>query len=189
VARDVFDLMEEGAAPRRERDGRAPTTIAATILILVVTAPFLWSGIRSLQLAAGSAEGGGELNRSMVLLGVNPGSTETTTLAVFGAAVTLTLSALALVLALGVFRRREGAHHAAIGVFGAMGAVALLTSLQGVLADPPAPNARFGVMAGLANVAIVVLLIQRSTATDFERAESARSMKKRAKMDRRRQAG
>jgi hypothetical protein len=70
-----------------------------------------------------------------------------------------------------------------------MGAVALLTSLQGVLADPPAPNARFGVMAGLANVAIVVFLIQRSTATDFERAESARSMKKRAKMDRRRQAG
>jgi hypothetical protein len=59
-------------------------------------------------------------------------------------------------------------------LFGVLGFTALAAALGGLTATPPTPNAPYGLLCGVVNVAIVGLLLAPSTADDFERAEQER---------------
>ena len=63
-------------------------------------------------------------------------------------------------------------------VFGLF-ALAFPISLAGLMADPPARGAWLGAIVGLVDLAIVVLLLRRSTADDFELAERDRNERRR----------
>lgn len=89
---------------------------------------------------------------------------------------------MAMALAWGVFRRREGAHHAAI-TFAILGLIALAASSLGLTSDPPAENAKTGLMVGLVDAAIVVILLLEPTRDDFEYMESVRLRQKYLKQD------
>lgn len=78
------------------------------------------------------------------------------------------------VLTVGVAARRVGARHAAIVTFGVLGFVAVTASVPGLLAEPPRPGAGYGVLVGVIDIAIVVLLMLPGTADAFEDAERAR---------------
>lgn len=166
-----------------EERPRATTTTLAGVLMLAVCIPFLMNGWDLYQLIAepGSAER--ELRDALIVSGSGGGPRETRTFALFAATVTLGLSVLAISMAWGVFRRREGAHHAAIITFAILGLIALGASLQGLTASPPAENAKTGLLVGLLDVAIVVVLLLESTRDDFEYMESVRLRRKHLKQD------
>ena len=153
------------------------------MLMLVVCIPFLVNGWDLYQLISepGSAER--ELRDALIVSGSGGGAQETRTFAVFAALVTLGLCVLSMSLAWGVFRRREGAHHAGIITFAILAVIALGASLQGLTADPPAENAKTGLLVGLLDVAIVVTLVLESTRHDFEYMESVRLRQKYVRQD------
>jgi hypothetical protein len=162
---------------------RAATTTAAGVLILLVCIPFLVNGwdLYKLIVEPGSADT--ELRDALIVSGSGSGAQATRTFAIFGAGVTLGLCALAVMLAWGVLRRREGAHHAAIITFAILGLIALAASTQGLTADPPAENAKVGLLVGCVDAAIVILLLLESTRDDFEYMENIRLRQKYAKQD------
>jgi hypothetical protein len=166
-----------------EERPRATTTTIAGVLMLAVCIPFLVNGWDLYQLITEPASVDRELRDALIVSGSGGGPQETRRFAFFGAAVTLGLCVLAMSLAWGVFRRREGAHHAAIVTFAILGLVALGASMQGLTADPPAENAKTGLLVGLLDVAIVVTLFLESTREDFEYMESIRLRQKYAKQD------
>jgi hypothetical protein len=116
--------------------------------------------------------GGPVGSRDAVLLGLSGREESTATTIVV--IVILVVSALTLGLTIGVLRRREGARHAALMTFGLLALLALAASLPGLMAVPPRSGARFGVLVGLADVAVVGLLLLPMTADDVEDAERTR---------------
>jgi hypothetical protein len=52
--------------------------------------------------------------------------------------------------------------------------MSVAVSLGGLSADPPAPSAWVGMLTGLANIAIVVLLLVPPTSRDFRSSGRAR---------------
>jgi hypothetical protein len=82
---------------------------------------------------------------------------------VFGAVVVVSL-----IVIIGLILRQSWAREAGMVIYGFLGLLALATSLSGITADPPAPSAWLGVLTGLANLAVVVLLLMRSSARDFD---------------------
>jgi drug/metabolite transporter (DMT)-like permease len=117
-----------------------------------------------------------------LLFGLTPQTANNVTAVTAG--LIFAMSALTIVMAIGILRRREASRYAAIFVFSIVGAIVFAGSLEGVLADPPMPNAVYGVACGVANAAIVGLLLAPATADDFSEAEHER---KRAR-DRRRES-
>jgi hypothetical protein len=85
------------------------------------------------------------------------------------------VSALCLIVLIGILRRQQGARHAAIMIFAVMAFGVLAISLSGLSADPPSRNAAYGVVCGLINAVIAGLLLAPSTAEDFSEAEHARN--------------
>lgn len=124
-------------------------------------------------LAAGAAGGGGAVSREALLLGLSGREESTATTMVI--VLILVVSLLTLGLTVGVLRRREGARHAALMTFGMMGFVSLATSVPGLQAEPPRPGAPYGVLVGVLNVLVVVLLLLPSSAADVEDAEHDRA--------------
>lgn len=82
---------------------------------------------------------------------------------VFGVVVVVSV-----IIIIGLILRQSWAREAGMVVYGFLGLLALATSLSGITADPPAPSAWLGMLTGLANVSIVVLLLMRSSARDFD---------------------
>ena len=173
----VIDPVIDKAKPR------AATTTLAAVLMLAVCIPFLVNGWELYQIIVEPTSVERDLRDALIVSGSSGGSEETRTFAIFAAAVTLGLCALAVALAWGVLRRREGAQHAAIITFAILGLIALGASTQGLTADPPAENAKTGLLVGLIDAAIVVVLLLQSTRDDFEYMESVRLRRKYAKQD------
>lgn len=113
-------------------DGSTITVAAA--LIIIVCIPFLINGFDLVQLAADPSAMGDELQHALEGLS-DGGPRQVRTYAVIGAGMMLGLCLLALTLAAGVFRRKEGAHRAMIVAI--LGLIALTASSPGLLADPP----------------------------------------------------
>lgn len=111
-------------------------------------------------------------SRDALLLGLT--AQEQSTATVIVALVMLAVSLVTLMQCVGVARRRQGARHAALVTFGVLGFVALAAALPGLFAQPPSPNARYGVLTGFADIAVVVLLLLPMTADDVELAERRR---------------
>src|SRR5688500_12384328 len=115
------------------------------MLMLVVCIPFLLEGWDLARLAAEPTTADDELQAALIITGLSDGGPrQVRTYVIIGASMMFGLSALAISLALGVFRRREGAHHATIVVFVVLGLIAVAASSQGLAADPPAEGAKLG---------------------------------------------
>lgn len=147
----------------------APTTLAAAALMGVVSIAFGAYGV-AVMITAG--DGGPMASRDAVLLGVSGREEGTATM--MAVTVILVTSALTLSLTMGVLRRREGARHAALMVFGILGFLALAAALPGLSAMPPRSGAPFGVLVGLVDLGVVALLLLPATSDDVEDAERER---------------
>jgi hypothetical protein len=150
--------------PRRP----AGSTVAAAVAIGVITVGFTaYAAIAIFGVAAASA------SRDAVLLGLT--GTEESTATRIVSIVILALALLTALQCLGVARRRQGARHAAMVTFGMLSFVSLAAGCTGLQAVPRAPNAWWGVLVGLLDAAVVVLLLLPATADDFELAERERA--------------
>lgn len=150
----------------RSRRRLAPTTLAAAALIAALTTGFLTYLLRY----AGHEREGADLDAS--LLGLNPQQAENA--AGIARALIVVVSVLSVLLLIGVLRRRSGARFAAIGVFGLLAIVVVSVAWTGLTADPPSPNALYGLGCGVVDALIVGLLLARATADDFDQAEHER---------------
>ncbi|MPZ87635.1 MAG: hypothetical protein GEU81_06075 [Nitriliruptorales bacterium] len=151
----------------------ARTTLAAGALVVAVSIPYVIRGIGSILVAMNPAMDLGD-RQTLVALGIPARGAEASTVATFGAVMTLLLAVLALILAAGILRRRQWAREGAIALFGLFSIVLILLSIQGLASVPRGPNAGWGMVSGVANAVIVALLLRPSTAADMERAEMAR---------------
>ena len=165
-----------------EPQPRATSTKVAAALMLLVCIPFLINGFDLIELIRDPASADAELKTGLILTGNATGETQTRTFAVFGAVLMLGLCLLSFVLALGLLRGRSGSHQAAFVVFVVLGLIALGSSLSGLNADPPAENAKTGLLVGLVDMAIVACLLLPSTQHDVEHAESIRAQRKHEKL-------
>lgn len=86
----------------------------------------------------------------------------------------IAVSVISVLLLVGILRRHQGARYAAIGVFGLLALVVFAESWSGLTADPPAPNALYGMLCAVVDALIVGLLLAPATADDFDRAEHER---------------
>ncbi|MGB5168787.1 MAG: hypothetical protein WBO84_09430 [Acidimicrobiia bacterium] len=108
---------------------------------------------------ANSAQGvGGAASNASAIIGI-----------VIGAVVILSL-----IIIIGLAFRRDWAREAGVVIYGLLGLMSIAVSLGGLSADPPAPSAWVGMLTGLANVAIVVLLMVPPTSRDFRNSQRAR---------------
>lgn len=78
------------------------------------------------------------------------------------------VAVVSVIIIIGLILRQSWAREAGMVVYGFLGIASLAPSLNGVMADPPAPSAWLGVLTGLANLAIVGLLLLRTTARNFD---------------------
>ena len=83
-------------------------------------------------------------------------------------------SSCSLIIIIGLVFRRDWAREAGVVIYGLLGLMSIAVSLGGLSADPPAPSAWVGMLTGLANVAIVVLLMVPPTSRDFRNSGRAR---------------
>lgn len=165
-----------------QQEPRATSTTAAAVLMLLVCIPFLINGFDLVQLAQDPSSAAPEVKTGLILVGSSATSNETRTFALFGAVLMLGLCALAIVLSIGVLRRRSGSLQAAAVTFGVLGFMAIAASLTGLNARPPAENAKLGLLVGLVDAAIVVCLLLPSTRHDIDGAEFIRAERKREKL-------
>ena len=82
---------------------------------------------------------------------------------------------LSVVVLVGLAFRRAWAREAGDVIYGLLGLMSIAVSLGGLSADPPAPAAWVGMLNGLANFAVVGLLLAPPTAQDFRRKERAQA--------------
>lgn len=151
---------------------RRPTwpTLAAAVAVAAVTAGFIAYAVGAIadldptQVTA---------SREATQLGLDAGDERTVTLVTV--ALVLAVSLLTAAEGVGLVLRRAGARDAALLTFAVLGLLALVMAVPGVLADPPRPAARWGVLTGLADLAIVVLLLLPAAAEDFDHDERSRS--------------
>jgi hypothetical protein len=148
----------------------ASTTKAAALLIAGLTAAFVGFAIRDLATIDPDRT---TLEPEASLLGLNPAQANNAV--VVSAVVIFVTSGLCLLVLIGILRRLQGARHAAIFLFAVLAFVVLAVSFSGLSADPPSPNAAYGVLCGVINAIITALLLAPSTADDFSEAEHARN--------------
>lgn len=162
------------------RRPRAGTTSTAAFLMLSLTAFFTYAGVQLTRNALDPSSVDRTRALTAIGLGLNPRQSQNLTGIL--AVMLLTLCALSVTLGIGVIARRQSMRHAAIGLFVMFAIVTVPLALGGVLSDtsstgredlPPA-NPWLGVLIGIVDILIVVLLVLPKTAADFERAESAR---------------
>jgi hypothetical protein len=82
---------------------------------------------------------------------------------------------LSIVIIIGLMFRGQWAREAAFVIYGFLALLALAASLAGLAADPPAPSAWTGVLVGVADLAIVGLLMAPATSRDFSSRPANRS--------------
>jgi hypothetical protein len=155
-----------------DRTPRTRTSLAAGILILGLTALFVPIGIDLALDALDPSRLDRETYFSAVGFGLN--QQETQNLLGLTAILILGLSALTMVLGIGVLRRREGVRHAAIGTFVMFAVVTFALSTAELLSEEVAPTVAIALVIGAIDAAIVYLLLHPRTSADFERAEDAR---------------
>jgi hypothetical protein len=165
----------------------AKTTLAAVVLILVVTAPFLYNAVALARSTADEEALRLEVREALIMSNVNPGPQEAANYARYISIIMLVVCVVAIAIAVGLLRRREGAQHAGIVFFGLLAVISIAASLAGLNADPPAPRAGLGLATGIGNALIVFLLLRRQTMDDIEGAESLRAKARWEKEEGRRQ--
>ena len=159
-------------------DARArPTwsTLAAAAVLGGLAAVFavVAAGMLRARLRAGT-----EASERLVLMGLDLDAGAS--LLAFGGVVVLAACAVVAVLVLGLLLRRPWAREAGMLVTVAFAMLGLGIGAAGLAADRPARAAWAGIAVGLANVAVLVLLLLPATADDVDRAELRRRLASRA---------
>lgn len=166
----VAGFRDPGVTLHAMGRGRPPSwsTVAAVAMMSVITGVFTTYAVAALRRPPGDATP----SRDAVFLGLS-GQQESnaTTIA---AILMLVVSVVTLAECIGVAQRRQSARHAALMTFGLLSFVSLAAALPGLTARPPSPNAAYGVLAGLADAAVVVLLLLPATMQDVELVELQR---------------
>lgn len=150
------------------------TTVVAVLVAAVLTLSYGFVAVQAFLAAADPDRLDPAFERSALGLASGQGGTATTASGIIG----LVIGAVVLVssiVVVGLAFRRQWAREAAFGVYGVLGLVATAISVGGLLSDPPAPSAWVGVLTGVANIAVVGLLLVPATARDFAAGERARS--------------
>jgi hypothetical protein len=173
----VADRVPDQERPA-EPQPPARSTLGAGLLVLALSLAFLMRGIASLLLARNPGLGD---RRVLAVLGISPGDSASSTVLVGAAIVTLVLTALATLVAVGVLRRHPWAREGGIVLFGLFAVVLIMLSLQGLTAAPRAPTAVWGMVIGVLNAAVVTLLLRPATTRDMEQAEVARRRSRNAR--------
>ena len=140
----------------------------------LLTAPFVVIGVQLALEALRPGRLGAADRRAASAWGLHFDPSVAPTVAGIGALVVLLVCALTIGLAVGVFFRRDGAHHAAIGVFAMFAFTKLLVAGAGMLSNPPAPNAEWGLASTAADAFVLWLLCRPAMWDAMEDAEARR---------------
>ena len=151
--------------------------------MMLVCIPFIVNGFDLYELIVEPSTADPEIRQALILSGNATGESQLRNFAIFGAVVTLGLCVLSLVLAGGLLRRRQSFQVAAALTFTILGLIALGSSASGLTSDPPAENAKIGLLVGLMDVGIVICLLMPSTQDDIQHAEWVRARRKHLKED------
>jgi hypothetical protein len=151
----------------------APTTVTAGVVALGVALSVTGFGLSALRTALDPVLDDATL--SVLVESGAPG--EARTLGIVGwisAVVTLGVAVLEVALGLGVLARRPWAREGGLVIFGLLGLLLTVVSLQGLSSTPRGENAPVGLALGLAHLAVVVLLALRRTGDDITDADATR---------------
>lgn len=167
-----------------DRSRPAATTLAAAGALLGLSGHFGYSAARSLTLAVRGAQLDLATRRELSLLGLDLGE-GAAVLAITGGVVAL-LTLVVMIAALGVAGRRGWGREAAGFLAFVFAFVAVPISIGGLRSEPPAPGAWEGLVVGLANIAVVALLLAPRTAADVAAAERRRALRRHRRREERR---
>jgi hypothetical protein len=147
------------------------TTVTAILIALMLTMTFGYIAVVSLLGAVnpdrlGEDFGRGALSLASAGTAADAGRMAANTSAIVGIAIGAVVL-LSAIITVGLAFRSEWARETALMIYGLLGFVAIAASLGGLAADPPAPSAWLGVLTGVADFAIVGLLLAPATARDF----------------------
>lgn len=165
------------SGPMAREGALARSTVAAGVLMLGVSAPFVVQGLEAAFQAA-DQDSLASVRETLVTFGAPAQQAEATALFVLFAVVFLVVSGVALLVSVGVLLRRSWAREGALGLFGLFAVLALASGLRGIAAEPPGRNAEWAIVVGLVNAVIVALLLAPSTVRDFQVAEMRRSRRR-----------
>ena len=150
---------------------RMPATVAAAILIAAtLTIAFGYIAVMSLLGVFYSDRIDPSFARG-VLFGSDGGFDDVSSAAqnasglvglLFGGVVILST-----VIVIGLILKQSWARESAMVIYGFLGLLSFATSINGVMADPPASAAWLGVLTGVANLSVVVLLLMPVSAREF----------------------
>jgi len=158
---------------------RAHATLAGAVLIASgLTAAFGYIAVDSLLSAIDPNRLDSEFTRSALGMGGVSGSqgiggAASNASAIIGVVIG-SVVILSLIIVIGLAFRRDWARETGVVIYGLLGLMSIAVSLGGLSADPPAPSAWVGMLTGLANVAIVVLLLVPPTSRDFRNSGRTR---------------
>ena len=161
---------------------RAHGTLAGAVLIASgLTAAFGYVAVDSLLGAVDPSRLDSDFTRSALGMGgvrdpQGIGGAASNASAIIGVAIGAVVI-LSLIIVIGLAFRRDWARETGAVIYGLLGLMSFAVSLGGLSADPPAPSAWVGMLTGLANVAVVVLLLVPPTSRDFRNRARGRPAK------------
>lgn len=154
-----------------ERFPRSWWTTATSLLVLLMTIPYVIAGIDLWRTAYGQAPIDAISREAIVELGLSP--VEAGNLFVIFFWVFVIVISYVVVLAVGIYLLKPWARYGAILTFAFFGLLMFPMALAGMTWDPPTENGWLGMLLALADFTAVVLLLIRPVSEDFEDAEFA----------------
>lgn len=148
---------------------RHGTTAAAAVLATAVTTPYVFVFVGLLgDIRNPDRVDGGRVGR-LAELGAQQGQIRTALVII--AIVVASVLTVALAAIIGIIARRHWGRDGGMVVFGFLGLVATVASIGGLLVEPPASAAWWGLLTGIGSMLVSLLLFLPSTLLDFDRAE------------------
>lgn len=147
------------------RHPRARLTVLAAALSAVLAVPYLYVAVDLGLVVFGDRQLDAHSARELATLGYS--SQETSNLIAIAFFALVFLAVYAVLLSVGLFLRHQWARHGAILTYIFFAVVMLPLAVAGFTADPPAANAWLGILLGLADLSIPVVLLSNPVSDDF----------------------
>lgn len=165
-------------ATTRLRRGRSTWSLLG--LTALVTALPVLSAARSVLTALGVLEvDAPSLRGGLVGFGLVNDDRSARVAEGFAALVSVPVALTCLIVLGGLLTWKEWAREAALGVFGLIGLLLLVFSLNGLTQDPPGQNAGIGVAGSLLVLAVAALAMSPGVRDDFERRRLQKALRER----------
>lgn len=150
------------AAPRHPR---ARMTLFVVGFSALMAVPYAFVAVDLGLVVFGGRQLDTRSAREIATLGYSPH--ETSNLIAIAFFVTAMIALYALVLTIGLYRRQQWARYGAMLTYVFFAMVMLPMAIGGMTADPPAANAWMGVVLGLADLVVPILLLTEAVSDDF----------------------